>query len=295
MILNNKPVAGLLSTILLCAILIGPVWAQTADGGPVSKSTEETQKKPMENQGDLAKAAQNPVADMVSVPIQSNFNFDYGADRDKAQIVTNIQPVIPISLSRDWNLITRTIIPVIYTEFPAYQTGLGNLQFTGFLSPAKPSKFIWGIGPVIQFPTHTDTYLGSNKWSGGPSAVGLFLDKDSPWVIGLLVQNVWSFAGPTTSKENPSVNQFLAQPFINYNLPKGWYITFSPIITADWKAPGPDQWTVPLGLGAGKIFKIGKLPFNGQIAAFYNVARPEIGPNWSVRAQIGLLLPKNIF
>ena len=295
MILNNKPVFGLISTILLCAILTGPVWAQTADGGTVSKSTEETQKKPMENQGDLAKAAQNPVADMVSVPIQSNFNFDYGADRDKAQIVTNIQPVIPISLSKDWNLITRTIIPVIYTEFPAYQTGLGNVQFTGFLSPAKPSKFIWGIGPVIQFPTHTDTYLGSNKWSGGPSAVGLFLDKDSPWVIGLLVQNIWSFAGPTTSKENPSVNQFLAQPFINYNLPKGWYITFSPIITADWKAPGPDQWTVPLGLGAGKIFKIGKLPFNGQVAAFYNVARPEIGPNWSVRAQIALLLPKNIF
>ena len=91
------------------------------------------------------------------------------------------------------------------------------------------------------------------------------------------------------------MNQFLAQPFINYNLPKGWYITFSPMITADWKAPGPDQWTVPLGLGAGKIFKIGKLPFNGQVAAFYNVARPEIGPNWSVRAQLALLLPKNIF
>lgn len=287
-------------TILLAMIFSAMVtaqgWAQSTMPRTEEKGVENPQKTVTgEGATDLAKAAQNPVADMISIPIQSNFNFDYGPSKDKTQIVTNIQPVIPINLSKDWNLITRTIIPVIYTEFPAYQTGLGNVQFTGFLSPAKPSKFIWGIGFVIQFPTHTDTYLGSNKWSGGPSAVGLYLDKDSPWVIGLLVQNVWSFAGPTTSKENPSVNQFLAQPFINYNLPKAWYISFSPMITADWKAPGPDQWTVPLGLGAGKIFKIGKLPFNGQIAAFYNVARPEIGPNWSVRAQLGLLLPKSIF
>lgn len=246
-----------------------------------------------ESQEELAKASQNPVADLISIPVQSNFNFDYGQDRDKSQIVTNVQPVIPISLNKEWNLITRTIIPIIYTESPAYQTGLGNVQFTGFFSPAKPSKFIWGFGPVFQFPTHTDTYLGSNKWSAGPSAVGLFLDKDSPWVVGLLVQNIWSFAGPG-GRENPDVNQFLAQPFINYNLPKAWYITFSPVITADWKAAGPDQWTVPLGLGIGKIFKIGKLPFNGQVAAFYNVARPETGPNWSVRAQIVLLLPKSV-
>ena len=246
-----------------------------------------------ESQQDLAKASQNPVADLISIPVQSNFNFDYGQDRDKSQIVTNVQPVIPLSLNKEWNLITRTIIPIIYTEFPAYQTGLGNVQFTGFFSPAKPSKFIWGFGPVFQFPTHTDTYLGSNKWSAGPSAVGLFLDKGSPWVVGLLVQNIWSFAGPG-GRENPDVNQFLAQPFINYNLPKAWYITFSPVITADWKAAGPDQWTVPLGLGVGKIFKIGKLPFNGQVAAFYNIARPEAGPNWSVRAQIVLLLPKSV-
>lgn len=246
-----------------------------------------------ESETELAKAAQNPVADMISIPIQSNFNFNYGADRDKSQIVTNVQPVMPISLNKDWNLITRTIIPIIYTEFPAYQTGLGNVQFTGFFSPAKPSKFVWGFGPVIQFPTHTDTWLGSDKWSGGPSAVGLFME--GPWVVGLLAQNIWSFAGPSTTRDNPAINQFLAQPFINYNLPKGWYLTFSPVITADWKAAGSDQWTVPLGLGFGKIFKIGKLPFNGQLAAFYNVARPSIGPDWTIRAQLVLLLPKGLF
>ena len=91
------------------------------------------------------------------------------------------------------------------------------------------------------------------------------------------------------------MNQFLAQPFINYNLPKGWYLTFSPIITADWKAAGSDQWTLPLGGGFGKIFKIGKLPFNGSLSAYYNVVRPEVGPDWSIRAQIVLLLPKSLF
>jgi hypothetical protein len=248
-----------------------------------------------DNETELAKKTQNPVADLISIPIQSNMNFRYGPDKDKSQIVNNIQPVIPVSLSKEWNLITRTIAPVIYTDYPEHQFGLGSVQVTGFLSPANSGKFIWGVGPVVQFPTHTDTYLGGNKWSGGPSAVGLFLDKSSPWVFGLLVQNIWSFAGPSTTSDNPAVNQFLAQPFINYNLPKGWYITFSPIITADWKAAGPDQWTVPLGLGAGKIFKIGKLPFNGQLAAFYNVAAPSIGPDWSIRAQLSLLLPKALF
>jgi len=111
---------------------------------------------------ELAKQAQNPVADLISIPIQSNFNFDYGTDRDKSQVVTNIQPVIPISLNTDWNLITRTVLPVIYTESPAYQTGLGNVQFTGFLSPANSGKFIWGVGPVFQLPTNTGAFLGSN-------------------------------------------------------------------------------------------------------------------------------------
>jgi len=245
-----------------------------------------------EEKAELAKKAQNPVADLISIPIQSNFNFNYGANRDKSQIVNNIQPVVPITLNKDWNLITRTIAPVIYTEYPAYQTGLGNVQFTAFLSPKEPGKFTFGVGPVFQFPTRTDTFLGNKMWSAGPSAVGVYMTEH--WVVGLLAQNVWSFAGPS-GPDNPSVNQFLAQYFINYNLPHGWYITSSPIITADWKAAGSDQWTVPFGLGAGKIFKIGKLPFNAQVQAFYNVIRPSIGPDWSVRAEIALLLPKSVF
>src|SRR5512137_1178677 len=148
--MNRTSNMTLIVVIVLSMMIIAPVWAQTAGGEGDAKSTVKEGKPAMgESAGDLAKAAQNPVADMVSIPIQPNFNFDYGADRDKTQIVTNIQPVIPISLTKDLNLITRTIIPFIYTEYPAYQTGLGNIQFTGFFSPAKPGKFIWGFGPVV--------------------------------------------------------------------------------------------------------------------------------------------------
>ncbi len=277
----RRTISGVAMVLCSAMVFIAmPLWAQEA------KKMDEAE---------LAKAAQNPVASMIIIPMQMNMNFRYGPDKDRMQSVNNFQPVVPFSLNKDWNLITRTIAPIIYTEYPEYQTGLGNVQFTGFLTPARPGKFIWGAGPVVQMPTHTATYLGGNKWSGGPSAVGLFLDKDSPWVVGMLVQNMWSFAGPPTNQENPAVNQFLAQPFINYNLPKAWFLSLAPVITADWKAAGPGQWTVPLGLGVGKIFTIGKLPFSGQVSAFYNVVRPTIGPDWSMRAQITLLLPKALF
>jgi hypothetical protein len=268
---------SVLAAVLLIATT-GTLWPQACRAAG-SQSQEE-----------LAKAAQNPIANMISIPVQINFNFGYGQDRDKSQIVTNLQPVIPIHLNEDWNVITRTIMPITYTEYPAYQTGLGNLQFTGFFSPAKQGTFTWGAGPVFQFPTHTDTFLGGDKWSAGPSAVGLVIKGH--WVVGLLAQNIWSYAGSSTTRDNPSVNQFLAQAFINYNLPKGWYLTTSPIITADWKAAGSDQWTVPLGGGFGKIFRAGGLHFNSNLAAYYNVVRPEIGPNWTLRLQLVLLLPE---
>ena len=283
----------ILVVLCLAAILMtAPVWAQTNDDGKAEPPQKSGVPAGKDDVAELAKAAQNPIANMLSFPLQSNINFRYGPSKDKNQTVTNFQPVIPISLGKDWNLITRTIVPIIYTEYPSYQTGIGNVQFTGFLSPANSGKFLWGVGPVFQFPTRTDTYLGNQMWSAGPSAVGVFMD--GPWVIGLLAQNVWSFAGPSGS-DNPTVNSFLAQPFINYNLPDGWYLTTSPIITADWTATGSNQWTVPVGGGIGKIFKIGKLPFNANLGAYYNVARPDIGPDWTIRAQIALLLPKGIF
>lgn len=238
----------------------------------------------------LAKKAQNPVADMISVPFQNNFNFGVGPG-DDLQYVLNIQPVIPIKLGADWNLITRTIAPIIdqpeMTAGAGSTFGLGDINTSLFFSPAKPGKFIWGVGPILQFPTATDDVLGTGKWCAGPTAVGLF--TPGHWVIGALANNIWSYEG---DDDRSDVNQFLFQYFINYNLPHGWYLVSAPIITSNWEADSGDQWTVPFGGGVGKIVRIGKLPLNLQLQAFYNVAKPDLGADWSMRFQLQFLFPK---
>lgn len=243
-----------------------------------------------EGTADLAKKTQNPVSDLISLPLQNNINFGVGRG-DDVQNVLNIQPVIPLKLSEDWNLITRTIVPVIYqpelVRGTGSEFGLGDINATLFLSPAKPGKVIWGVGPIFSFPTATDKVLGTDKWSAGPSAVALMIR--GPWVVGALASNLWSYAG---DDDRENVNQFLLQYFVNYNLPQGWYISSAPIITANWKADGGDVWTVPFGGGVGKIFRIGKQPMNAQVQAFYNVAKPDNGPDWTLRLQLQFLFPK---
>lgn len=239
--------------------------------------------------GELAKASQNPVADLISLPFQNNTNFNVGPN-DKTQNILNIQPVAPFKLSADWNLITRTIVPVISQRgLVAGQdrtNGLGDISFTAFLSPAKPATLVWGAGPVFLLPTATDDVLGSDKWGIGPSVV--LLTMPGRWVVGSLFSNVWSFAG----SGDQDVNLFTWQYFINYNLPDGWYLTSAPIITANWEAESGNKWTVPFGGGVGKIFKIGKQPMNAQVQAFYNVEKPDNGPDWTLRLQLQFLFPK---
>lgn len=247
---------------------------------------------------DLAKAAQNPIAAMISVPFQFNATFNYGIDslqKRDTQYLLNIQPVIPITLTANWNMISRTIVPVISQPLPIGDAspigGIANIQESLFFSPSKPSKVIWGVGPVLQIPTATNHILGSSKWSGGPGFV--ILTMPGKWVIGALAQNVWSFAGP---QDAPKVNQFLLQYFINYNLPKGWYISSSPIITSDWTQPdNKDKWTVPFGIGAGKIMRWGKQPVNLMLQYYYNAIRSTgtmpSGP-YTIRFQVQFLFPK---
>lgn len=246
-----------------------------------------------ESNTDLAKKTQNPVADLISIPFQNNMNFGNGPN-NRTQNVLNFQPVIPISLNQDWNLITRTVMPII--KQPDLRTtsentwGLGSTIFTAFLSPANPGSAIWGVGPAIQIPTTTDNMLGSRKWGAGPSAV--VLTMQGPWVLGAIANQVWSIGG---NNDRPNTSAFFTQPFINYNLSDGWYLTSAPIITADWQASAGNKWTVPVGGGFGKIQRIGKLPFNLSLAAYSNVVRPDPGADWQLRLQIALLLPKSIF
>ena len=238
---------------------------------------------------DLAKATQNPLASMISLPFQNNTNFGIGPD-DDTQNILNIQPVWPLSLNEDWNFITRTIIPVISQPGVApgesRTNGLGDVTFTGWVSPKKSGKWIWGVGGALVLPTATDDALGNDKWSVGPSVV--VLTMPGKWVIGSLVSNVWSVGG----SGDQDVNFFTWQYFVNYNMDNGWYLTSAPIITANWEADSDNTWTVPFGGGVGKIFRIGKQPLNAQVSAYYNVEKPASGADWQLRLQLQMLFPK---
>ena len=251
---------------------------------PVSAEIDQN-----DTETNLAEQAQNPVAELISLPFQNNFGFGIGPN-NVTQWVLNVQPVIPFSLGPDWNLITRTIMPIINQPSPALGIdsafGLGDINPTLFLAPAGSANFIWGVGPTFTVPSATDSKLGSGKWSAGPAAVALTMQH--PWVVGALANTQWSFAG----WGDKYVTQTLIQPFVNYNFEKGLYLVSAPIITCDREAEGGNRWTVPLGGGVGKIFHLGKLPINTQLQAFYNVATPDNGPDWQLRFQIQLLFPK---
>jgi len=241
---------------------------------------------------------------MISLPFQNNTNFDYGPD-DDIQNILNIQPVWPFRIAPDWNLITRTILPVIYQPDLAVPVkvapgvvedvtidgafGLGDLNETLYFSPAKPGKVIWGVGPTFTLPTATDDVLGSGKWSAGPAFV--VLTMPGHWVLGALITNQWSFAGDS---DRADVNAMLLQYFINYNLKKGWFLSSSPINTANWEASSDDRWTIPIGGGVGRIFHAGNQAMMALVGAYYNVVKPDNVPaaDWQLRIQVQLLFPK---
>jgi hypothetical protein len=264
--------------LLACTAWCTKALAQTVPpNGDQEKSTEE-----------LAKAAQNPVADMISIPFQNNFNFGYGPFK-QLQYNLNVQPVIPFHITPDWNLITRTIVPLIsqpqLTSSGERSFGLGDINPTFFFSPSKASTIIWGAGPTLTLPTATGKNFGSGKWSAGPAFVALTIQ--GPWVIGGLLSNQWSYA---SAGGTSNVNAMTFQPFVNYNVSGGWYLTTSPIVSANWLASG-DKWVVPIGGGFGRLFRVGKLPVNMSLSAYNNVIRPDGAANWQLRFQVQFLLP----
>jgi hypothetical protein len=243
-----------------------------------------------QDSSDIAKQAQNPIASLISVPLENDFNPHTGANKEDSYVF-EMKPVVPLRLSNDWNLITRTIIPVIQVPDLAPGVsgtgGLGDVQESLFLSPTKVGPVIWGAGPVISFPTATENILGTKKLSLGPTVV--VLRSQGRWLFGSLVQNLFSVAGPSG---RPDVNQMLLQPFVNYNLPHKWYLTSSPIITANWEARSSERWVVPVGGGVGKIVHFGKKPVNVYSQFFRNVQRPDGTSSWSARFNMTFLFPK---
>ncbi len=285
----TKQYKPLLATLLVCGLSSHALADESISTESYVTQVAETTEK-QESVDALRAAAQNPVANMISVPFQNNTDFNIGPD-NKTKNTLNIQPVWPFELNDDWNLITRTIFPVVSQPalFPGQDrtNGLGDTTFTAFLSPKEPGKIMWGAGPMFLLPTATDDTLGADKWGLGIS--GVALTKIDNWTIGALVSNIWSVAG---SGDN-DINLFTLQYFANYNMKDGWYLVTAPINTANWEADSDNRWTIPLGGGVGRVFKMGKLPVNAQLSGYYNVETPDnFGAEWQMRAQIQFLFPK---
>jgi len=245
--------------------------------------------------GDLRSAVQNPISSLISLPFK--FTFDSGADNGDGTIL-NINPVVPVTVG-DWNLVNRALIPLANVDGPIVgpgnpspeagdgASGLGDINYSLYFSPVKYDKVIWGVGPSINMPTASDDQLGSGKWSAGLTGVALTVPD---WgSMGILGRQLWSFAGDS---DRNSVNQTLIEPFLNYNLDGGWFLMTDLVMTANWEATSSNRWTVPLGGGVGRVFKVGNQPINSRLEAYYNAVRPDGAPDWQISFTWQFLFPK---
>jgi len=290
----------LLTTFVFCVSVL----AQTADSGQTAATPPTASAAPAVNAA-LEKArkdAQNPIASMISVPFQENWNFGIG-DADRVQNVFVIQPVIPVKLGEKLNLITRWVTPIVYQPYAVpipqpegppvpYQTGaygIGDIQPQFYFSPQKHSVVTWGAGPIVQLPTGTPyRYLSQGKFAIGPALVALAQPKFG--TIGVLVNNIWSVAG---HKDRPDINLFYLQPFLNYNLHHAWYLSLqSSGITANWEKTNGGRWVVPIGGGPGRVWRFGHQAVNVQTFFFGNVVHPPNASPWAFRIAFTLLFPK---
>jgi hypothetical protein len=266
---------------LLCVAMFAAAPARAQESGN-SASAEAS---------DLAKKLQNPIGNLYSIPFESDTGFNYGPDKGTQEIL-NIQPVIPFHVTPDWNIVTRTILPLIWQPSvrPAHTVpfGTGPASFSAFLSPHNPTNgWLWGAGPIVQLPSITSKTLGSNVWGGGPTAVLVYMH--GPLVAGTLVNNVWSFGG-TSGPAGTKYDDFLVEPFVNLNFSEGWFASTAPVITANWLATGNNAWTLPIGGTGGRVVKLGgKLPLSLSIGAYGNVLRPKYGATWQLKTQITVI------
>jgi hypothetical protein len=243
---------------------------------------------------DLSKESENPVSLMITLPLRYEADFDdgpYYAAKDTFELD---QAVLPFRLNDDWALVTRTKFPA-YSQPPkklgdSWASGLGNGYTTFFLSPIRGEGFYWGAGPVLYYPSATDTTLGVNKWGSGPSVAFVWKNADVPWVFGAVVNNIWSFGGPPQSSDR--TNSLLINPFISYHFGDGWSIGSSPNITANWLSKAGQVWTVPLGGGIGKTFRLGGHSIKLAVDSYYNVVRPQAGnETWLLQLTLTFLFP----
>jgi hypothetical protein len=244
------------------------------------------------NESDIAKESENPIGNLTVLPLQNNANFGVGP-HDGTQNILEFEPVVPIHLNDQWNLITRAIIPIVWnpdlSPFPSVPQAFAPTDFSAFLSPRNQvDGWTWGVGPIVQLPTATSPTVGSSVWGLGPTAV--VVKTTEHVVAGLLVNQVWSLGGVDSG--NPGGKRyatFLAEPFFNYNFGHGWFAATAPIITDDETLSGR-KWTVPLGAEVGRIIKVGgKLPVKFSLGAYYNVVTPQFGARWQLLTEVAVI------
>jgi len=255
---------------------------------------------------DTTEESMNPLSTVISLPFENNTLFNIGPSESTANVL-NVKPIFPVSMS-DWNLINRLIVPIVYAEGQDYlvpdddfnfgggnpgsfgigsASGLGDITYQGFITSKKAGEVAWGLGGSLVMPTHTNSRFGSDKWSAGPAAV--MFTTPGNWVLGLIVENVWSFAGDSDAGD---VNVFSAQVAVNYRLKKGWYLTSAPLFSANWEAEKDNRWTVPLGGGIGRVFKLDKKAIAIDVGAYYNVEKPRFANDWYSQILVNFLFPK---
>jgi hypothetical protein len=243
-----------------------------------------------ESDEELAKKLQNPIANLISLPLQSNWDWGIGQHgTDAMRYTLNVQPVIPFSLTKDWNLITRTIVPFIDAESPTAggdaAGGIGDILQSFFLSPAAPiGGVILGGGPVFLYPSASNDAIGSEKWGAGPTMVAL--RQDHGFTYGILANHVWSFAG---NDKRQDVSSTFMQPFLSYTTRTSTTFQLNTESTYDWEN---SQWTVPINVGIAQLVKIGSQPIQFQLGYRYYAERPIGGPDWGIRFTITFLFPK---
>jgi hypothetical protein len=237
-------------------------------------------------QAELAKKLNNPVAALISVPVQNNWDFGIGP-ANAMRYTANIQPVIPVTLTKDWDLIVRTILPVIYAESPvggSSTSGLGDVTQSFFLSPKAPvGGWVLGAGPVMYYPTATDSALGAGKWGAGPTIVAL--RQEHGFTCGILANQIWSYAG----WGDQNVSATYLQPFVAFTTKTYTTFAVNTESTYNWEA---NEWTVPLNFQVAQLVKIGGKPVQFQIGYRYYAERPGGGPDWGLRFTITFLFPK---
>ncbi len=279
--MSLKAILPAVLSVILGALIASPGQAQQSLQPQATAAGAESLQ-------DLAKGTLNPFAEFIKVPLQFTTGFGVGS-RERVGESLNIEPLLGFGLNADWDIFVRPSLNLTYAPSPNKQFGFQDLQTSFFLAPARAKTWIWGVGPIFQFPTASSERLGTGRWSAGPTAALVY--EQGPWFAAILSYQLMSFAG---DRGRGSVNQTYIEPELSYSLDSGWYGQWDPSITYDWTASTDNAWTIPVGADIGKAFQIGEQAMSLEAGGYDYPMRPAGAPQWIIRAQMTFLFPNRL-